>query len=224
MTLISISGSAKITLPSPQSQGSSPLFELLNKNGYDLTADNHGNYLIAINHNEKKYAAFIEGGGKPEKAILLRSEPPSVFPAQYKKLLISKYGLVISPGMKKSPKSLSSFIGWPYEYNMNPNFPTSNDPKLETITASPNWQELFQIDTWAKRTLKLSMIAGNKIGPVRDGNYSVRRNLAFEIPGDLLTVYGPLWNDSLGKKLHHRAAVSYHALRHGILPDPISVY
>jgi hypothetical protein len=224
MKLISIVGSANVTLPSTHSKGSSPLFLLLQNNGYGLTSAINGNFLIAINHNSKKYNKFIKHGGKPEEAILLRLEPPSVFPAQYKKKIIKKYGLIISPGMFETGKSSSLFVGWPYEYNLNPNFPGPNDPSLETIIESLNWQKQFQVDSWANRRLKISMIAGNKVGPSKDGNYSIRRKLAHEFPKESLSVYGPLWNESLQKKMHHRAAVSFHSMRNGIFPNLTSVY
>ena len=203
---------------------SSTLSEYLQKNGLLTTQDSTPNFLVSINHNPVQYQKFITEVGRPNGAVLIRLEPESVYPLQYKKSVMNGYGLVITPGSVQDFLNAEKFVGWPYQYNLNPTRPNPSDPTLNSILEDPARHELFKLENWKTRPRKLVMIAGNKVSPIKDANYSVRRKLAKELPNKDLEVYGPLWSGSLRKKIYHRLAVTVANLRNGIVPHPLSIY
>lgn len=188
--------------------------------GVAPTAD----FLFSVNHNKELYQKFIASGGAKERAILLRLEPDSVFPKQYKRRITEKYGLVISPGSILDDTNLDSHLGWPYQYHLNPAKPVLTDPNLEDAIKENSGSGLFTLRNWYQRSHTMVLIAGNKVSPVSSANYAIRRKLAHQIPTPLLEVYGPLWNDSLYLKLRHRVAVFVAALRQGTFPNFIEIY
>ena len=188
--------------------------------GVAPTAD----FLFSVNHNKKLYQKFIASGGSKERAILLRLEPDSVFPKQYKRKIIEKYGLVISPGSILDDTDLDSHLGWPYQYHLNPAKPVLTDPNLEDVIKENSRSGLFTYKDWNQRSHTMVLIAGNKVSPVSSANYAIRRKIAHQIPRPLLEVYGPLWNDSFYLKLRHRVAVFVSAFRQGTFPNVIEIY
>ena len=64
---------------------------------FDLTESYDGEHLIAINHNLKKLYRF-KNLNKLGFTILIRTEPPSVYPKQYSSSVEKKYNLIITPG------------------------------------------------------------------------------------------------------------------------------
>lgn len=225
MKTISIVGSAKTFLTTAGARRAWPLFfQYLESQNYSLTTQLNGDYLVAVNHNEKMYKKFIQSGGHAERTILIRLEPDSVFPAQHTIRTTSKYGLVISPGSVPLLPDHDAFIGWPYQYHLDPSKPNELDPTLLTILENTERQELFQIERWRARPRTLTLVAANKVSPLKNANYLIRRNLAKELSKDILEVYGPLWNDSLVSKVRHRLAVAVAALRQGTFPSIKGVY
>jgi len=191
---------------------------------FEFTSDRSADFLLAINHNSRLYRDFIKSGGSANRAILIRFEPDSVFPAQYKKRITSKYGLVISPGSTIPIGNTDSQIRWPYQYHLNPTKPSVSDPLLTDILKSDARDELFTFESWQKRSHTLTMIASNKVSPIVSANYSKRRKMAKELPAEVLKVYGQLWSDSLYQKIYHRLAVTVTAIRQGTIPNLTQTY
>ena len=219
---IKIVGSAK---SSPSDKRPYPMLrEFLEIVGFTPTLEQNSEFFIAVNHNQKLYEEFIRGGGRSDRAVLIRLEPDSVFPLQYKSVTTDKYGLVITPGSILDRKSPESFVGWPYQYNLNPAQPNISDPPLLSILEDTSWKNLFNLETWKSRPRKLTMVAANKVSPLKSANYSIRRRLASQLPPEILEVYGPLWTDNLSTKIYHRIAVAGTNLRQGILPNPMGIY
>ncbi len=131
---------------------------------------------------------------------------------------------MISPGSTLDDEERNPYLGWPYQYHLNPAKPVLADPILENIIDENNQSGLFTFRNWERRSHTLVLIAGNKVSPVSSANYQIRRKLARQIPSKLLEVYGPLWNDSLYLKLRHRVAVFVAALRQGTFPNLIEIY
>lgn len=200
------------------------LFDFLESDGFLLTSRPHGDFLIALDHNEELYKAFLDNGGSSERSVLIRLEPDSVFPAQHINRIKSKYGLIITPGSVSDWRAGDFFAGWPYQYHLNPAKPDQSDPTLSSMLENPAKQDLFTIENWKARPIGLTMVAANKVSPLRGANYSVRRNLANRIPASVLHVYGPLWKDGLRTKMDHRLWVAKFALRHGTFPNLIGIY
>ena len=223
--VISVSGYSQQVLDAPtQSKIRPRLFDLLQKRGFLLSAKLDSDYFIAINHNSADYNRFIENGGTPSQCVLIRLEPESVFPAQFNNSIHSKYRLIFTPGSTMDHLSSDHFSGWPYQFHLNPSKPNEDDPNLINILNDSASSELFDYESWAKRPNTITMVAANKVSPKRHSNYSIRRELATEIPPEILYVYGALWKDNLRKRVDHRLWVARFALSHGILPNLISLY
>lgn len=209
----------------PEARGpSSILSEYLQNSDLLVTRDSFPDFLVSINHNPHLYRDFINQGGHPHQMALIRLEPESVFPLQYKQAILDGYGLVITPGSTQDFLDPKKFVAWPYQYNLNPNNPNISDPSLDSILSNPSWQDLFTYENWKSRPRKLVMVAANKVSPTKNANYSIRRKLAKEMSPQDLEVYGPLWDGKLGDKVYHRLAVTGVNLRQGIVPHPISIY
>jgi hypothetical protein len=189
--------------------------------GIDLNNDPNAKFLICINHNKHAYKEFIKNGGRDKNAILIRLEPDAVYPKQYEPKIETKYGLVISPG---SVHDISKFFGWPYKYHQNPAKPGDSDPSLLEILDSNLTSSLFTYGNWIKREHLLTMVASNRVSPVRSANYALRRALAKALPISILSVYGPLWNDRSGIKILHRVAILVWALKQGTFPNLHQIY
>jgi hypothetical protein len=200
------------------------LCEFLEAEGLTPTVDSGSDFLVAINHNQRMYEEFIHGGGHHDRAVLIRLEPESVFPLQYKSKTTNKYGLIITPGSVLDHKTSESFVGWPYKYNLNPAQPDISDPSLLSILNDPAWRNLFNLESWEARPKRMTMIAANKVSPLKNANYLMRRKLASQLPLQALEVYGPLWTDKISVKIYHRLAVAMANFRQGIFANPISIY
>ena len=224
MKCITVIGSAATNVSQLQPGKATRLFRILEEFGYSLTTSPHGDLLLAIDHNEKGFRRFIDSGGDSSKTVLVRLEPESVFPSQYRSSTERKYSKVFSPG--RVPFGLAKEIefGWPYEYHLNPNLPRATDPKLESLLSNNHDLETDKYSSWLNRSIKVSMVAANKVSPSHSHNYSIRRNLAKELPKDVLHVYGALWNDSLYAKIRHRGAVAAFSLRQCYFPNIHSIY
>jgi hypothetical protein len=222
MLLARLSGTAKEFLDSEIKSVVLPeLRNTLLTAGIDLNNDPNAKFLICVNHNKQAYKEFIKNGGRVKNAILIRLEPDAVYPKQYQPKVESKYGLIISPG---SVHNISKFFGWPYKYHLNPAKPGDSDPSLLEILDSNRTSSLFTYGNWIKREHLLTMVASNRVSPVRSANYALRRALAKTLPISTLSVYGPLWNDSSGIKILHRIAILVWALKQGTFPNLHQIY
>jgi hypothetical protein len=213
---------------SSQSLGkASALFPLIEESGYNLSLQASGFAFLCIDHNPKAYRQFIQSGGSPSRAILLRLEPRSVFPSQYQKRVEEKYSLVFSPGMVSPEQGITPEFGWPYQYNSNPRVPSKDTPALETILEGMRinpLDEKLRLNHWLQRPICLSLIAGNWVSPVNENNYDLRRRIAHRIPTGMIEIYGPLWDNHILPKLVHRLKVGFFALRNLISPNLKSIY
>jgi len=221
-TRVLVSGTAKSFKPDLAVMHSIPEFALnFSDTNYELVSQGKHEFLILFNHEKNVYQRFINSGGRPEKAILIRLEPDTVFPAQYTKRIESNYGLIISPG-GVNPDRL--FLGWPYKYHLNPADPQIEDPELLKIVSSISQSSLFEYESWRQRSHELVMIAANKVSPISRANYAIRRNLASAIDAEILQVYGPLWNGNFYQKFHHRIAVLVAAIKNRSVPSLPQIY
>jgi hypothetical protein len=219
--LISVSGSATVHLPEEHKGKAVRLLKFLEESGFELTKEMNGNFLVAIDHNENQYRQYIKNGGNPKKAILIRLEPISVFPSQFKKNVTSKYAKVFSPGHLSD---ISLGYGWPYQYQIDPNKPLETDNKwLEEIKVS-NFDSDSCYEVWRKREIPLSLIAGNKVSPYKEENYRIRRRIAHEVDSTLLKVFGPQWKSPVKSKVWHRLATVRFALINRTIPNLRSIY
>ena len=218
MKTIFVTGSAKVIMPEQGSCKASKLLSILQLGAFEITFNAKADYLLAIDHNRSAYKKFIKKGGAPERAFLLRLEPPSVFPAQYRHSIESKYGTIFTPGSILIRSK--DFIGWPYQIHADPNSPTYTVDGIEKFIAPSN----IDYEEWCRREIFLAMIAANKVAPTLGQNYALRRKFAKKLKSPDFHLFGALWNESLRLKLRHRLAVSYFAIRQGTLPNFISIY
>ena len=180
--------------------------------------------LISINHNGHAYKEFIRLGGNYRKSVLIRLEPYSVYPAQYSLRIEKKYGLIISPGKTIQQKDLFDFIGWPYKYHLNPSRPLFNEPEILNLLPEILNSNIFEVENWVKRNNRIVMIAANKVSPTSKSNYGLRRKIASAPSNDKLDVFGPMWGESIIKKISYRLAVGFYSLRTGFLPNLNELY
>jgi hypothetical protein len=218
---ISVAGSVPVSLPLEGKGKAIFLLRLLEQAGFELSKEMTCDYLVSIDHNENQYNSYIRNGGSANKAVLIRLEPISVFPAQYRTKVMSKYSLILSPG---HPDNAENGLGWPYQYHLDPNSPIeSNYSWLDLIDQKVfHFDEIFK--SWESRKIEFSLIAGNKVSPYKEENYRIRRKIAHFMDPQLLQVYGPLWISPLKSKLRHRLATLFFALRQKTLPNLKSIY
>jgi hypothetical protein len=222
---ISVAGTQKLVLGNEVILNSTDfLFQGLRDLGYEVSSLLDGDFLISINHSPSDYRKFIVNGGKSSRTILIRTEPESVFPVQYKEKIFTKYGLVFTPGGIPEIQLSKTFVNHPYLYNINPVKPRHDDPSIETIVSSTNFSDRFDLVSWSKRELLLSLVASNKVSPTSSNNYSLRRSYALKYSGNGLHVYGNLWKGSFYSKTRLRLGVLAFSLRNFFLPNPKSIY
>lgn len=183
----------------------------LKKSGLNSSLNPESDWLISINHNMKDYQKFISNGGTPNRAILLRDEPISVFPAQFKSEVENLYSLVLTPGLRKELSGEFGFIPWPYESNANPNDPKTSDQKLIFEKLAKNKIDSFA--EWSSRENQATIISANKVSAKKSNFYSFRRKIAHQSAELNLSIYGDLWNSSMLKKIRHRLAVLFFSIR-----------
>jgi hypothetical protein len=173
---------------------------------------------ISINHNKKLLKAFTNASISKRPRVLIRLEPYCVYPKQYSHKIEALYDLIITPGSVQDFKKGRDFIGFPHSIQPNPSQPSLiyNVHDLNTVINSLD----MNLDNWKKRQIFCSMIAANKVSPVRDSNYSLRRTIASKNKDNFLQIYGPLWRSSLKVKVLHRLKVLVFNLRSN---TPISI-
>lgn len=194
------------------------------KSGLTESQDAAFGNLISINHNAKVYRKFIKSGGDSRKSVLIRLEPYSVYPLQYRKNLESKYGLILSPGNINYGLRSFEFIGWPYKFHLNPSKPVSSESNILDLLPEILSSDIFTESNWLKRQDKMVMIASNKVSPTSKSNYGLRRKIASTLPTDKLDLYGDMWRISNLKKVIYRVKVGWYATRSGFFPNLLELY
>ena len=200
------------------------LVNALSMRGFVLKDTISSEFLVAMNHNPKIYAEFLSQGGDPKKAILVLLEPSAVYPTQYSSKILGSYSLVLAPGNPTFKDPNGEFIPWPYELLPNPLTPTKNHSDLRSQIDTNVRDGLFRLENWSERKHLITLINANKVSPVKNENYSLRRLYAHQIPADSLSVFGDLWNTSLMKKILHRLTIFYFSAKSCYLPAIKSVY
>ena len=222
---ISVTGTQKLLLGDETILNSTEfLFQGLRNSGYEVSTVLDGDFLISINHSPSGYQKFIDNGGNSSKTILIRSEPESIFPGQYKEKIFKKYGLVLTPGGIPDIQLSDTFVRHPYLYNVNPVKPRHDDPSIETIISASNFGDRFDFNSWSKREILISLVASNKVSPTSSNNYALRRFYAMKFSGNELQVYGNLWNGSFYSRTRLRLGVLSFSLRNFYIPNLKSIY
>lgn len=217
---------------------------LIGSTSIDFELDNQGNYIqpflhsltsqgiqpvselpfdaiIAINHNSKSLKkAFRSLDGK-YPCILIRTEPDSVFPAQYTQRVEGKYNFVLTIGRSKVKSD--KFLNFPHPYWIEENPNTPKYAGLEKKTLFIN-VENFRIENWLKRGIFISLVAANKVSSTKTNNYKLRRDIAATAKLGTLDVFGGLWQDKFIAKAKHRLSVLFHAIRNQTVPNFSSIW
>lgn len=200
-----------------------PLAESFSNLGFEIIDDvKYAQYLLSFNHNSAKYYQFINSGGMKSKSVLLRFEPRAVFPSQYRSSTENLYGHIITFGDNSS--SGDKRFPWPYYFNENPLDPEKWAPEREDEISRIVSNFDCRLENWKGRNILVSLIASNKVSPVRNNNYALRRKLALEIPESSLQVFGYLWDSSIHEKIRHRLEVLRFSLRNRAAPNVIEIY
>jgi hypothetical protein len=170
--------------------------------------------LLMMDHNKNELSSFLESGGDKSRAILIRTEPRCIRPDQYKSEVTDKYGLVLTFG--NVHKNYLQLL-WPYEINSDPCNPAESILPKQLILGDKEFE--LKEDQWAKRMKFLVLIAANKVSPVRDNNYRLRRKLARSASRSHLELYGSMWNYNIPERAKHRLAVFVNSLKRGVAPS-----
>ena len=218
----SLSGTATSTLD--VSEQFIDLVNALLGRDFFLTNSASSEFFIAINHDPGHYADFVKKGGNPNKTVLILLEPFAVYPSQYSSRILNSYALVLAPGNPNFRGSNGKFIPWPYESVSNPLRPSGEDCSLISQLEHHVRNGVFLYENWSRREHFITMINANKVSPVKNENYGLRRKYARSIPPQFLSVYGDLWNSSLLKKALHRLSVLYFSIKSSHFPAISSIY
>ena len=185
------------------------LADELSNLGYKIVDHGPVELLINLNHNWKSLREQTRQSSNPTR-ILIRLEPPSVFPAQYTPKVEDNYDLVLNPG--RPQQSEEEFIPWPYQFQKNPLKPQIKSPAILEILEQKIADGQFDYNNWRERQIFCAMISANKISPNGSGNYELRRTLVKHQKDSRLQVFGELWRSSLSAKLRYRLGVLRFAL------------
>ena len=194
----------------------------MSRSGFRLNIDPKSDWLISVNHNQAEYQRFISNGGVASRAILLRDEPVSVFPAQFSSKIEKLYSLVLTPGLRKELSGKSFFIPWPYESNANPNTPKYSD--LNMLSQQLLESSSTSLDKWLLRRNHIVVISSNKVSTKKSVFHEFRRMVGHEAEKLGLLIYGDLWSSSLKDKIKHRVGVLVFGLRSRSSISLVSIY
>lgn len=198
-----------------------PLLKALTKAGFRVGTFEDANVFINMNH-DKKSASRASKNSRVLK-VLIRTEPISVFPAQYTKRVEKQYDLVITTGRPKSSTGKFLDTHHPYRTLSNPNLPELDENNVHN-RYSENDKDIHEFSNWNRRKIYLSLIAADKVSSQRENYYDLRRKFASEAQANELEVYGALWNESLKNRIYHRVGVGLHAIRYRTIPNLPSLY
>jgi hypothetical protein len=177
--------------------------------GYEVVDDGRLDLLVNLNHNWKSVKEQLKHNSNAAQ-ILIRLEPPSVYPAQYSHAVEHSYDLVLSPG--RPTQSPQDFIPWPYQFQPNPLRPDLESPSLSNVIQQKVHENVFSYSQWAQRDLVCVLIAANKISPNGSGNYDLRRSVASISYDKRFRIFGELWRAGFYTKLRYRLGVARFAI------------
>jgi len=177
--------------------------------------------VIAINHNAKSLKKAVRSFDRKYPCILIRTEPDSVFPAQYTKRVEAQYNFILTIGRPEVESD--KFLNFPHPYwtEENPNTPKYAELEKEEFIING---ENFRVENWLNRDIFISLVAANKVGSTKTNNYRIRREMVATAKLGTLDVYGALWGDKFITKVKHRLAVIAHALRNQTIPNLFSIW
>jgi hypothetical protein len=198
------------------------ILDLLFSSGYEVSSNPGSKFMINFNHNAQSYKEFKRNGGISSNAILIRLEPTAVHPIQYKKSVLQKYGLVISPGYSVEDGFSDKRVNFPYRYHKNPAIPAKKNRLLADVIREES--KIVDLEEWQSRKYLATLIAANKVSATGNNHYGVRRDLAYKSNEIGVSVFGPLWDSNLSSKIRHRIAVAFYSLKSGVLPNIFSIY
>lgn len=200
-----------------------PLTDFFEHSGLTLQDDfSKAKFLISFNHDPKSYKDFRRSGGRLEDTVLIRLEPAAVFPSQFLPKVEKLYGLIFTPGSVMIDQETGRH--WPYYFNVNPLTPNKLHSDLKSIVESITKEGTFDFNLWKSRSLTMSLVASNKVSPIRENNYRLRRRLARTLPSSVLTIYGGLWKGSFLERVKHRVGVLRFAIKSGVTPNLVEIY
>lgn len=177
--------------------------------------------IIAINHNSKSLRKALVSFGRKDPCVLIRTEPDSVFPAQYTQRVEGKYNFVFTIGRPKVESD--KFLNFPHPYWIEENPNTPNYAGLDKKGLFIN-VENFRLEDWLKRSIFVSLVAANKVSSTKTNNYKLRRDMATTAKLGSLEVFGGLWRDKFITKAKHRLGVLLHAIRNRTVPNFSSIW
>ena len=184
------------------------LADILKLNGTNEVEIQNAKYVIFINHNRK----VIKDLKSSTDRILIRLEPKAVFPAQYTEKIENLYTMIFTPGNIKNQKD---FIGWPYKHHANPSKPKNEEVNLEDLLNELRQSDVFNIKSWKAKKNKIVMVAANKISPIRNTGYEIRRSFARDSSENALDIYGPYWHGDYPNRIKQLIAMFSFNLRNG---------
>ena len=182
-----------------------PIVKQMEING--LVFDNNfSEAFISINHNRKQYLAYTRRFPQNKK-FLIRTEPISVYPKQYQKEIEDLYDFIVTPGGNENLSKNFKHAKYPYIYQNNP-FKFSNvENNLSDLIQKRIDENFYSSDKWHKREILCSIIASNKISPIKDSNYELRRLVYSTIKESKLSKYGQFWKFSFNDRLISRVGL-----------------
>jgi hypothetical protein len=167
----------------------------LKDKGYVFTNGMGGRILICINHDIQSYKKFMNKGNSRAATILIRTEPFSVFPAQYSNFVSNLYGFVISSGYTASTTKPESFFPCLYSFQEKHGGPNFNDPKPSQVLSNSIKLKKYTQAEWATRSIEILILASNKYSPVRNSGYDLRRSIVRLVKNnERFHIYGQYWN------------------------------
>jgi hypothetical protein len=168
--------------------------------------NNFSEAFISINHNRKEYISYSRRFPQNKK-FLIRTEPISVYPKQYQKEIEDLYDFIITPGGSENLYKDFKHANYPYFYQNNP-FKFSNaENNLSDLIQKRINENFYSSDKWHKREILCSIIASNKISPIKDSNYELRRLVYSKIKESKLSKYGQFWKFSFNERLISRVGL-----------------
>jgi hypothetical protein len=200
------------------------LVDSLSERGFTSVDNFPANFLISVNHNPSAYREFIENGGDPKNTVLLMLEPRVVYPSQYTSRILKRYALVLAPGNVNFFNTSTGFIYWPYEALENPQTPDEQVSSSEVFYRGNVDKSLFDYQNWVGREFFLTMINANKVSPVKEENYSLRRKFARVLDSGDFAVFGDYWDSSLLSKVWLRIATLAFSIKSLYPPNLRHVY
>lgn len=168
--------------------------------------DNFSEAFISINHNRKQYLAYSRRFPQ-NKRFLIRTEPISVYPKQYQRGIEDLYDFIITPGGSENLYKNFKRTNYPYFYQENPFKFSNSESNLSDLIQKRVNRNFYSSDNWHKREILCSIIASNKISPIKDSNYELRRLVYSKIKESKLSKYGQSWKFNFNERLISRVGL-----------------